>query len=226
MKNVLKIWLVDNTVTVDNKDDKIGQLESSGNLSLQDILDEMHKEDTGLRPETIEHVVKLYNRVVGNLILSGYSVNTGLYHAVAQLRGVIDGGRWNPDKNSVYVSFAQDKELREAIAETSISILGERQSVMYVAGFSPATATAGRPFTVNGRMLKIAGTDSSVGITITDSKEQTTPVDLNMLAVNNPSHHCYFLRRHETRHRRRFWLWWRRRWRRRRGFRSCGIKCT
>ena len=49
MKNVLKIWLVDNTVTVDNKDDKIGQLESSGNLSLKDILDEMHKEDTGLR---------------------------------------------------------------------------------------------------------------------------------------------------------------------------------
>ena len=41
MKNVLKIWLVDNTVTVDNKDDKIGQLESSGNLSLKDILDEM-----------------------------------------------------------------------------------------------------------------------------------------------------------------------------------------
>ena len=34
MKNVLKIWLVDNTVTVDNKDDKIGQLESSGNLSV------------------------------------------------------------------------------------------------------------------------------------------------------------------------------------------------
>ena len=85
MKNVLKIWLVDNTVTVDNKDDKIGQLESSGNLSLQDILDEMHKEDTGLRPETIEHVVKLYNRVVSDLILSGYSVNTGLYSAVLSM---------------------------------------------------------------------------------------------------------------------------------------------
>ena len=78
MKNVLKIWLVDNTVTVDNKDDKIGQLESSGNLSLQDILDEMHKEDTGLRPETIEHVVKLYNRVVSDLILSGYSQHRSL----------------------------------------------------------------------------------------------------------------------------------------------------
>ena len=198
----------------------------------------MHKEDTGLRPETIEHVVKLYNRVVSDLILSGYSVNTGLYHAVAQLRGVIDGGKWNPEKNSVYVSFTQDKELRETIAQTSISILGERQSVMYVAGFSPATATAGRPFTVNGRMLKIAGTDSSVGITITDSKEQTTPVDLNMLAVtthihcscrsgrwriyphrhytvcrkhapeDTPNRYRYFLRRHETRCRRRLRFRW------------------
>ena len=56
MKNILKIWLVDNTVTVDNKDDKIGQLESSGNLSLQDILDEMHKEDTGADiPANIYH---------------------------------------------------------------------------------------------------------------------------------------------------------------------------
>ena len=94
MKNVLKIWLGDNTVTVDNKDDKIGQLESSGNLTLEDVLDEMHK-----------------------------------------------------------------KVLREVIAQTSVSILGERQSVMYVAGFSPATATAGRLFTVNGRMLKVVGTD-------------------------------------------------------------------
>ena len=43
MKNVLKIWLVDNTVTVDNKDDKIAQIESSGKLSLQDILNELHQ---------------------------------------------------------------------------------------------------------------------------------------------------------------------------------------
>lgn len=52
MKNVLKIWLVDNTVTVDNKDDKIGQLESSGNLSLKDILDEMHKEGSVPKPSS------------------------------------------------------------------------------------------------------------------------------------------------------------------------------
>ena len=36
----------DNTVTTDNKEDKILVLESAGNLTLTDVLDEMKKEDT------------------------------------------------------------------------------------------------------------------------------------------------------------------------------------
>ena len=76
MKHTLKGWLVDNAVTVDNKEDKILMLESAGSLTLEDILSAMKKEDTGLREETIEHAVKLYHRVLSDLILSGYSVNT------------------------------------------------------------------------------------------------------------------------------------------------------
>ena len=53
MKHTLKGWLVDNAVTVDNKEDKILMLESAGSLTLEDILSEMKKEDTGLREETI-----------------------------------------------------------------------------------------------------------------------------------------------------------------------------
>lgn len=64
----------------------------------------------------MRHSVTLYNRVLTDLILNGYSVNTGLFRAVAQLTGVIEGGVWNKEKNSIYVSFTQDKALREAIA--------------------------------------------------------------------------------------------------------------
>ena len=64
MKHTLKGWLVDNAVTVDNKEDKILMLESAGSLTLEDILSEMKKEDTGLREETIEHAVKLSPCVV------------------------------------------------------------------------------------------------------------------------------------------------------------------
>ena len=54
MKTELKGWLADNTVTTDNKEDKILALESAGNLTLSDVLDEMKKEDTGLRAETLK----------------------------------------------------------------------------------------------------------------------------------------------------------------------------
>jgi hypothetical protein len=46
MKTELKGWLTDNTVTTDNKEDKILVLESAGNLTLSDVLDEMKEEDT------------------------------------------------------------------------------------------------------------------------------------------------------------------------------------
>ena len=108
MQNTLKGWLADNTVTTDNKDDKILLLESSGNIGLEQIYNEMKEEDTGLRMETIVHVVTLFLRVVMRLILNGYSVNTGLFRAVAQFVGVIDKGQWDPKTNSVYVSFIQE----------------------------------------------------------------------------------------------------------------------
>ena len=194
MKHTLKGWLVDNTVTVDNKEDKILMLESVGSLTLEDILSEMKKEDTGLREETIEHAVKLYHRVLSDLILSGYSVNTGLFRAVPQFRGVVDNGQWDQKKNSIYVSFTQDKDLREAIAQTSVNILGEKRDAMYIIGGEDAAtratdgmATAGRNYTLNGRLIKVVGEHESVGITLTDASGKVSKLPNDMLVVNNPS---------------------------------------
>ena len=194
MKPTLKGWLVDNAVTVDNKEDKILMLESVGSLTLEDILSEMKKEDTGLREETIEHAVKLYHRVLSDLILSGYSVNTGLFRAVPQFRGVVDNGQWDQKKNSIYVSFTQDKDLREAIAQTSVNILGEKRDAMYIIGGEDAAtratdgmATAGRNYTLNGRLIKVVGEHESVGITLTDASGKVSKLPNDMLVVNNPS---------------------------------------
>lgn len=43
MKKVLKGWLIDNSVTTDNKTDKILLLVSTGSLILDDVLEEMYK---------------------------------------------------------------------------------------------------------------------------------------------------------------------------------------
>ena len=194
MKHTLKGWLVDNALTVDDKEDKILMLDSAGSLTMADIIEEMKREDTGLRTETLEHALKLFNRVTADLLLRGFSVNTGLFHAVPQFRGTIVNGAWDPERNSIYVSFTQDKDLREAIAETSVDILGDKASGMYISGVKDAatqatdgTMTPGRNFTISGRLLKVAGEDPKVGITIRNEEAGETLLPADMLTVNNPS---------------------------------------
>ena len=192
--NELKSFNPSIHTTTDNKEDKILVLESAGNLTLSDVLDEMKKEDTGLRAETLKHAVDLFQRTVSELVLNGYSVNTGLFRAVPQFRGVIDGGVWNSEKNSIYVSFNQDKDLREAIARTGVKILGAKgDSAYFIGGEDAATratdgsATAGRNYRLQGKNIKITGTDPAVGIVLIDEKGTETKLPMDMIAVNNPS---------------------------------------
>lgn len=194
MQNKLKGWLVDNTVTADNLTDKILQLESNGSAGIDDIIKEMREEDTGLREETLRHSISLYNRIITRLILNGVSVNTGLFYAVARLTGVVEGGVWNKEKNSIYVVFNQGKELREEIAKTSVEILGEKSNIMYIletedrkTKFRDGSATAGRNLFVRGAMLKVVGDDETVGVTLTDSKGAVTKLDEDMITTNKPS---------------------------------------
>ena len=193
MKRVLTGWIADNPVTAD-KTDRILLLESAGGANLADILDEMKKEDTGLREETLQHVVNLFLRITMDLILSGYKVNVGLFYAVAKFVGVLEGGKWNPEKNSIYVSFTQGKDLREAIAETSVEILGEKANVMYIietedrkTGRKDGSATAGRNLFVRGAMLKVVGDDPSVGVTLTASGGTETKLEDDLITTNKPS---------------------------------------
>ena len=121
-------------------------------------------------------------------------MNTGLFRAVAQLTGVIEGGVWNKEKNSIYVSLTQDKALREAIAQTAVEILGEKSNIMYIletedkkTGLKDGSATAGRNFFVRGAMLKVVGDDESVGVTLTSESKSVTKLTDDLVTINNPS---------------------------------------
>ena len=131
MQNKLKGWIVPNSVTKD-PNDKILILDAAGNVGLEQVYKEMREEDTGLRQETLVHVVSLYERIIARFLMNGYNVNTGLFYAVPRFTGLIEGGRWNPEKNSIYVSFNQDKVLREEIAKTQVVIKEEKNDVMYI----------------------------------------------------------------------------------------------
>ena len=183
-KNLLKVWMADNTVTTDDKTDKIFVLESTRSVDQQFVLDRMAAKNPGLHRETMSASINLYHEVISELVMNGYSVNTDLFRAVPQLKGLAEGNAWNPEKNSIYVSLTQGKKLREEIKDTTVQILGDRQATMYI----NLSATAGRNFTVLGKNIKVAGTDASVGITLTASEGgSVTKLDADMLVVNDPS---------------------------------------
>lgn len=118
--------LADNTVTVDNKEDMILVPVSIGSANEARIIAEMKAEDSGLREETIKHVFELEKRVIKRLLMSGYNVNTGLYYASVSFRGVIENSQWNPAKNSIVVNFNVGADLRQAIKNTTVGIIGEK----------------------------------------------------------------------------------------------------
>lgn len=193
MANTLKTWLTPNTVTTD-PNDKILVLESTGKADINKVYEDMLAEDTGLRRETIVHVTSLYERICARLLMNGYQLNTGLFYAVARLTGVVESGRWNPEKNNIYVSFNQDKVLREEIAKTSVHILGEKADVMYIletedrkTGLRDGSMTPGRNLFVRGANLKVAGTKTGVGVSLTDSEGVVTRLDDDLLTTNRPS---------------------------------------
>lgn len=102
IKYVLNVQLADNTVTVENKDDKIAVLVSAGAADFQRVVSEIMEVNPGLERETVEAVLNLEKRVVKKLLLTGFRVNTGLYNAVIQPTGVVDNKTWNKEKNSTY----------------------------------------------------------------------------------------------------------------------------
>ncbi|MCM0314377.1 DNA-binding domain-containing protein [Bacteroides fragilis] len=71
MEYILKARLVDNPVTVGNKEDKILLPGNPENAILTDIYRLMKTEDAGLHEEAICHVTNLFQRVFARLVLSG-----------------------------------------------------------------------------------------------------------------------------------------------------------
>ena len=169
-------------------------LNSAGSMDLNKVYDEMEKEITGVKRETIVHVTTLFLRVVAQLILNGYSVNTGLFRAVARFSGMIEGGVWNPDKNTVYVDFTQEKLLRDAIRQTKVEVESEKPDSMYilevedrVLGMVANRITPGHNVFIRGARLKVAGTAAEVGVSLTHTDGTVTKIAGDDIVVNNPS---------------------------------------
>lgn len=192
IKSQINVFLADNTVTKDDKDDKIFEVQSQGTADTDRIVAEIMNVNPGLEPETVRMVLDLNDRVSTNLLLSGLRLNTGMYQAEIQSRGVTYDGVWDPKVNSLVVNLRPSKALREALADTTINVMGEKGATMFVSGGESAlgkgfVVKAGRSFTLKGKNLRVAGDDPSVGITLTSSTKAVTRIESDLIVQNDPS---------------------------------------
>lgn len=166
---------------------------SSRTANLPMIVDEMVKEMPDVPRETVELVLKMERKTLKRLLLSGRRINTKLFEAVVQSRGLTYNGKWDPQHNSLYVNFRQGKELREALKEVEVVVVGKQQKPFYINGSKDSTtgrtdfvATSGDCFMLFGKNIKLAGEDFAVGITLTN-EEETFRISEENIIVNHPS---------------------------------------
>ena len=122
MGNILKTWLRKNHLTGDYNP----QIAVKGNMVVADIVDELLKEGLDMKREIVIDIINRYNRKSADLTLSGYTVNNGLVHMRSFIRGSLVDGKWNPNTNWVDVSLSHGKDLYQALTETTVDILGEK----------------------------------------------------------------------------------------------------
>lgn len=196
IKYTLNVQSISNPLTQD-PGDTLFELVSNGTADFDRVISEMMSVNPGLERETVEAVVKLEHRTIQRLTLSGMRVSNGLFSAVASPKGR-GGNTWDPAVNTLNITIAQGAEWREAIRQTTVRVLGPKADVMYISGTvdamtrgdvdapAYATATPGRPLTVNGNYLKVVGDDPAVGIYLVDEDGTETRVAPEYWSVNEP----------------------------------------
>lgn len=182
----------DNTLTTNDPNDKYFTVNSQGTAEIDRIVREMMDVNPGLEQENIGMVLELFNRIIIKLLLLGLRINTGLFIIELVCKGVTYNGKWDPAKNSLQISITPTKELREILDSCIINVTGESKGGMTVAGGESAQGAgyrvkAGRIFTLNGKNIKVAGDDPSVGITLTSSDSVVTKIEGDLLFQNDPS---------------------------------------
>jgi hypothetical protein len=192
-KRTIKAWL--RKYHFSDKPCFVATIASGGKVTVADIIEELKKEGMELNPATVLDVITRFNNMCISMLAQGQHVNNGLVHMHPSIKGLFFGKIWNSDTNSIYISISQGKELREAIAETKVEILGEHPDPTSIftltdlsTGMTDASVTRKFNAEVKGTYIKVVGDDPTCGIYFSNEDWQ---IDYKLpneyIVINDPS---------------------------------------
>ncbi|MBT0551058.1 DNA-binding domain-containing protein [Riemerella anatipestifer] len=193
--NTLKAWLRPNLLTKDDPNDFVAVPLLGGSLGITEIVNALKKEGMEIQTETAVDIITRFNRKASELVLNGYSVNTGLVYMRPAIKGVFYDKTWDKEKHSVYVNVNQGTDLRKAANDTKVEILGEQSSPMSVfsitdkaTGKADGTLTKGKNAELKGTYIKIDGNDPKNGIVFKNlDTQQEVKLSAEHIVLNEPS---------------------------------------
>ncbi|MEJ8590791.1 DUF4469 domain-containing protein [Riemerella anatipestifer] len=193
--NTLKAWLRPNLLTKDDPNDFVAVPLLGGSLGITEIIEALKKEGMEIQTETAVDIITRFNRKASELVLNGYSVNTGLVYMRPAIKGVFYDKTWDKEKHSVYVNVNQGLDLRKAVADTKVEILGEQSSPMSVfsitdkaTGKADGTLTKGKNAEIKGTYIKIDGDSPKNGIVFKNlDTQQEVKLSAEHIVLNEPS---------------------------------------
>lgn len=190
---LIRLQIKDNTITSQDPEDKLFEVVSQGNLGQDAIVEEI-VETIGGEPTYIKRVLLKEKQIIKRALLMGQHVSNELFSAKILCRGLASDGRWNPQVNSLYVNFQQSKELRDALKNLSIRIIGAKQETRYISSCRSLSVkrkegeiVAGDSVEILGKNIKVVGSHSTVGIELVDSKDNIVRIAKEQIVLNKPS---------------------------------------
>jgi hypothetical protein len=191
-----KTWLRLNLLTkVDN--DYVAEVSATNQKTLrtEDIAAEIKANGSEGEYETILSYLNHSDRIIREKAQQGYRIQTGFCHLAPRVLGSWIGAnaKYDPKVHTITMDMIPSPELREALLEVGIEVLGVRDNYAYIGlvtdtsnGLTDGTITPGDDILIEGDKIKILPEADGLGVFFVDSATGTEYPVTRRLTQNDP----------------------------------------
>ncbi|MFT3738526.1 MAG: DNA-binding domain-containing protein [Breznakibacter sp.] len=191
-----KIWLRLNLLTKDVDNDYTAEVSTLGSTKRnEDIARLIVAEGSEIKYDTLLSILNQSDRIKRETLQAGSSVLDGVCHITPRVTGAWLGAsaKFDSSVHKITVDMIPSAELREALKDVGIEVLGVKDSGAYIGlvtdtltGATDGTVTPGEDILIEGDKLRVApDDDATMGVFFIDASGTAVPVS-RRLTQNDP----------------------------------------
>jgi hypothetical protein len=191
-----KVWLRLNLLTKDIDNDYTAEVSTEKNtLRNEEIAQRIVDEGSEIRYDTLLSVFNQHDRIIRESVQQGYKVLTGVAQYGPRVTGSWIGSndKFDPDKHKVTLDMMPSAEMREALGQIGVEVLGVKDSGAYIGlvtdtltGATDGSITPGDDIRIEGDKIRIGPDgENGTGVFFVAADGTSTPVT-RRLTQNDP----------------------------------------